>query len=781
MMMIKFSGNRFNLQLITLLIFLSSCSLVENKTTDFGRTPSSFSLSSCRDKVKHFFRSKEVSEKSYFSLFQDKVIIALKGKVFKKRSEVLRRRNHQALFETFLPKDGLTEYISEEELSLFSNKLFDKFSKIESLRLLHLVLDDLNMLAIGKSIDVSHEQKSLQKKLVKDEKKRIQDFIDKTNNISFFRMKRNEREDFLTLLQQSEVSSRRKLAKQIRMVYLASIYDSPLGNKITGYKAPKKVVDNISRYLELNTPHFKPSRVNFDKATNTLRDKNNKKFDYIVVGSGPAGSLIASELRAKGKSVLLVEQGSFFVPGALETRKYSNFREASGQRFSDDGSIIFRNGQVTGGGSAVNIDLAFSPELGAIQSKIKKWRDNGHIDNEQFELDKVKSAYQWVKDKVGTRTPSKNEINRNNQVLYQGAILNGDSPKLYDLNTFSPEDGEGMITRKKSSVEAFLIPALNDLKNPLEFIPDATVERVVFAKDGTNVNGIEMVVKKSWQQSGIIADPTNMNLPLNTKILVEAENVILSAGSIGSPTLLTKSGVSNDNIGSHIVGHPSIPLIGEFDKNINISKGTPSTVFLDKPGYILESTSASPAYGAVMIPGSGQDVFDNLKNYQKMAGFGVMLVDDSKRANRVYLDSHGKPQISYELTKSDKERFRAAVVDAVRIMFKAGAKKVIIPTNENILGRGVGSKAYITSIEEADKIIDNLHFVPNKTIITSAHLQSSARMGSSASNSVVNYDQKVWGKEGLYVADSSIHPTSVGANPMQSIYTFAKLFVDKIE
>jgi choline dehydrogenase-like flavoprotein len=32
----------------------------------------------------------------------------------------------------------------------------------------------------------------------------------------------------------------------------------------------------------------------------------------------------------------------------------------------------------------------------------------------------------------------------------------------------------------------------------------------------------------------------------------------------------------------------------------------------------------------------------------------------------------------------------------------------------------------------------------------------------------------------VFVMDSSIFPKSVGANPMQSIYTFAKIFVDRL-
>ena len=52
-------------------------------------------------------------------------------------------------------------------------------------------------------------------------------------------------------------------------------------------------------------------------------------------------------------------------------------------------------------------------------------------------------------------------------------------------------------------------------------------------------------------------------------------------------------------------------------------------------------------------------------------------------------------------------------------------------------------------------------------------------MGTSPTNSLVGPDHHVWGTESLYVMDSSIFPSSIGANPMQSIYTFAKLLADK--
>ena len=36
------------------------------------------------------------------------------------------------------------------------------------------------------------------------------------------------------------------------------------------------------------------------------------------------------------------------------------------------------------------------------------------------------------------------------------------------------------------------------------------------------------------------------------------------------------------------------------------------------------------------------------------------------------------------------------------------------------------------------------------------------------------------GYPNLYVMDSSMFPTSVGANPMQSLYTFARIFAERL-
>ncbi len=126
----------------------------------------------------------------------------------------------------------------------------------------------------------------------------------------------------------------------------------------------------------------------------------------------------------------------------------------------------------------------------------------------------------------------------------------------------------------------------------------------------------------------------------------------------------------------------------------------------------------------------------------------------------------------------------AAVAEGVRVMFRAGAKQVILPTAEDVLGvgrRSLRQGAVLTRIEQAALVEKNLRFIPGETVVTSAHLQGSAKMGSNPANSVVSPELRVWGCANVWVMDSSVFPTSIGANPMQSVYTLAKVFADRWE
>jgi choline dehydrogenase-like flavoprotein len=244
-----------------------------------------------------------------------------------------------------------------------------------------------------------------------------------------------------------------------------------------------------------------------------------------------------------------------------------------------------------------------------------------------------------------------------------------------------------------------------------------------------------------------------------------------------------RSGVKNDQIGRGIVLHPSMPIMGLFDGIVDALKGTEASVYVGdrllSDGYALESMSDQPLYAALMSPGPPMHAFEMVRSYRHLAGFGVMLVDTPSPDNRLTLDQNGEPVIHYALSESDKARFRHGIAEAIRIMFLAGAKQVYLPTTEDVLGNGASS-TILTGPDQAASVEKNLRFTPNQTIVTSAHMQATDKMGRRENDSVVSGNFEVFGRRNLYVVDGSVFPTSIGANPMQSIYTFAKIFAGRI-
>lgn len=389
-----------------------------------------------------------------------------------------------------------------------------------------------------------------------------------------------------------------------------------------------------------------------------------------------------------------------------------------------------------------------------------------------------------VKETIGTRTLSESEINANNLVLWDGAKRAGLHPKLYALNTYPPGQSPYPVTDKRSAETELVLKAMEDSTNPLSMVPDAEVRRVLFDDQGGSKRavGVEVRARAPIAEDGVIADPNELGISTGEMYKIHANTIILSAGALGSPAVLLRSGLKSDEIGRGIILHPSMPVMGLFAENIDVLSGTEASVYVDdklvNDGYALESMADQPLYAAIMSPGPPAHTFEVFKNFRHLAGFGVMLIDTPSANNRIVLDDRGEPNIDYTLSEADEARFKEGIAEAVRVTFLGGAKEVYLPTTEDILGNG-GQPAVLTEPEQAGLVRTKLHFISNRTLVTSAHMQATDKMGNSAADSVVATDFHVWGTTRLYVVDGSIFPTSIGANPMQSIYTIAKIFADK--
>lgn len=593
-----------------------------------------------------------------------------------------------------------------------------------------------------------------------------------------------------------------EMAMVIRETYLSVIWDLPLAVPLTGIQEPVTFISDTALYAKINYPKIPPSWLTYDVGTQTINAKEGQ-IEYLVIGSGPAGATVAYELQKAGKKVVLIEQGPFVVWGSMNTMSYPRLMFRNDVVTTADNGVLVRSGQAMGGGSTVNIDLAFSPLESTIQARIANWIDQGFIDGKFYTQERLSAAYQWVRNAIATRAVTQSELNRDNRALWEGANAYGVDPSLYHLNRFNQNLSPSPVTQKRDAARQLILPAIEDVNNPLAVLPDVAVQELLFAPAGPDgsvqVTGASLLINTPWTEYGnTVVDPCKLNIPPGTQVSIAAQNVILSAGTIGSARILlhtakTQSAVSNPRVGKGLIMHPSFPLIGVFDETINLLEGLDSATYLEAfgvtPGFIFETMSGLPAYGALLIPGSGVDVYNRITQFNQSAGFGVMLVDTPSDTNSVTLDESGAVVLSYTLSESDKQRFRVGIGIAIRMMFLAGAKEVIIPTNENVLGlenfnpmAGVS----LTNIEQADLVEKNLQFVPNRTLLTSAHLQATNKLGLSADSSVASPRQRIWNWDNkaeipnLYLMDSSMFPTSVGANPMQSLYTFAKIFSERL-
>lgn len=667
---------------------------------------------------------------------------------------------HEALFSSFLPVDELRQ--DPQLFPLFvgvRDRIWSAAGQSKGFRQLLAPFADLR--TFGTTCGISS-------------------YLQGTAPEPFYALVRIQREHVLSLLETCDQNEPRRLVMTVRNLYIVRAYD-PIQEQLTGVHLN---VNEPHDWIEQHRPHLPNTRLRFDRERHEIVSRDGP-IDYLIVGSGPAGSVLAHELRRGGKHVLLLERGSFIVPGSMETRLVGDLMDA---RTSADGGIIIHNGMAVGGGSQVNVDLCFAPTLPSVQAKINSWRREGRIGPDDFTRDQLASAYEWVKAAIGTRTLSESEINVNNHVLWDGARREGLHPKLYDLNTYPPGQSPYPVTDKRSSETQLLMDALQDTQNPLSMVPDADVRRVLFEDHDRERKavGVEVRTRVPIPEDGVIPDPNGFGLGAGETVIIHARTVILAAGALGSPAILLRSGVKNDQIGRGVILHPSMPVLGKFDHTIDVLNGTEASVYVDDHlvdrGYALESMSAPPIYAAIMSPGPAMHTYRMIRSFRNLAGFGVMLVDTPASTNRLVLDENGEAVIEYQLSEGDKQRFRQGIGQAVRVMFQAGAKEVYLPSTEDILGGGDPSQrkpVVFTNIYQADQIEKNLRLIPNRSIVTSAHMQATDKMGAAPNDSVVARDFHVWATSGLYIVDGSVFPTSIGANPMQSIYTFAKIFADR--
>ncbi|MDB5051384.1 MAG: family oxidoreductase [Fibrobacteres bacterium] len=504
--------------------------------------------------------------------------------------------------------------------------------------------------------------------------------------------------------------------------------------------------------------------------------------DILIIGSGAAGGVLAATLaEATGKRIVLVEKGGHFGKEFFTQREWdaNALYAGSGARATSDGSIPVRGGECVGGGTTVNIALCFDP----VRDVWEGWKKDFGVKGFSFQPGtddygvkdlNMADCLAQVRGRINVHTPPDDQVNGNNRVLETGCRAMGFSSKHFELNMRECRQcgfcAQGCAYDSKQGTAVTFIP--DALAKGVTLVHHCDIERLEWNKTqgGMVVKGAVGTVRATTPGSRPNAMPPG-------PIQFAGKLVILCCGAVESPSLLMRSGHPDPfgTLGRGLILHPSLPIVGVLDHEIGNYRGISGTIYSDhfhrSHGFYLECLFSHPVYGSVLLPGFGGEHFELLLKYRSLAGFGAMLIDEVDPENRVVWDAaKGKASIRYRLTEGDKRRMRFAAKTGVETMFAGGAREVLLPSEERL-----GPLPYprFRSREEAVHCSELL-FTPHQTTVTSAHCQATVKMGEDPGRSMVNSRGESHFMRNLMVCDSSVFPTSCGANPMLSILTMAR-------